>query len=62
VRTSIDDFFGFAQFKKNEWSETHIQVDFDKPSRLPIIDIASKPTGEPEQAFWIELGMACFQH
>lgn len=53
----IMDFF---QFKKPTWQKTVLKYTTDKAVRLPIVDVAIRDVGEDNQAFWIEIGKACY--
>lgn len=48
------------QKRTNKWDKTVINYTTDKSQRLPIIDIAVRDVGKPNQEFRIELGPACF--
>lgn len=43
-----------------EWGQTVLQYKTNKPSRLPIVDIAPLDIGGPEQEFGVEIGPVCF--
>ncbi|KAG5898590.1 hypothetical protein JTB14_016601 [Gonioctena quinquepunctata] len=49
-----------CRYRKNSWAQTVISYSTDKPSRLPITDVGVRDIGEPDQAFWIEIGAVCF--
>merc|ERR1711935_314440 len=42
------------------WASTVFQVDTDKPTRLPIVDVKVRDFGGPDQAFKVEAGQVCF--
>lgn len=44
-----------------EWSKTVIEYRTDKPSRLPILDIAPMDIGGAEQEFGLDIGPVCFK-
>lgn len=46
--------------RENNWGKTIIKYETDKSVRLPIIDIAARDVGKPDQFFWLEIGPACF--
>lgn len=48
------------QYRKDAWAMSILEYSTDKPQRLPIIDIGVRDVGEPNQAFWIEIGAVCF--
>lgn len=49
-----------CRFKRPEWAQTVLSYSTDKPVRLPIMDIAIRDIGQPDQKFWIEVGNVCF--
>lgn len=44
-----------------EWSKTVIEYRTNKPSRLPILDIAPLDIGGADQEFGLDIGPVCFQ-
>jgi len=44
-----------------EWSKTVIEYRTNKPSRLPILDIAPLDIGGAEQEFGLDIGPVCFK-
>lgn len=61
-------FFGLSNFhfilfqsRSNQWSKTEISYHTEKPSRLPIADVAVRDIGEEGQEFAIEVSWVCFQ-
>jgi len=49
------------QRKNNEWGKTIIEYRTNKPSRLPILDIAPLDIGGADQEFRVEVGPVCFK-
>lgn len=49
-----------CQYRTNTWSKTSITYTTEKATRLPIVDISIRDVGEPNQAFWVEVGPVCF--
>ncbi|XP_065221011.1 collagen alpha-2(I) chain-like [Planococcus citri] len=49
-----------CQYKRNEWSSAILNYRTDKPSRLPIADIAVRDVGRSEQSVFVEMGPVCF--
>lgn len=49
-----------CQDEKEEWAKTEIVVDYLKPARLPIVDVALKDIGNLRQKFRLEIGQVCF--
>lgn len=52
--------FNFFQTRSSQWSSSVLSYTTNKSSRLPIIDIAFKDIGKPNQEFWVEIGPVCF--
>jgi len=46
--------------RADNWAKTVIGFETDKPNRLPFVDVGVFDIGEPNQQFYIEIGMACF--
>lgn len=44
-----------------EWSKTVIEYRTNKPSRLPILDIAPLDIGRADQEFGLDIGPVCFK-
>lgn len=44
-----------------EWSKTVIEYRTNKPSRLPILDIAPLDIGGADQEFGLDIGPVCFK-
>lgn len=44
-----------------EWGRTVIEYRTNKPSRLPILDIAPMDIGGAEQEFGLDIGPVCFK-
>merc|ERR1739838_523434 len=44
-----------------EWSKTVIEYRTNKPSRLPILDIAPLDIGGADQEFGMDIGPVCFK-
>ncbi|MEQ2266675.1 hypothetical protein XENORESO_015128, partial [Xenotaenia resolanae] len=44
-----------------EWSKTVIEYRTNKPTRLPILDIAPLDIGGPDQEFGLDIGPVCFK-
>lgn len=68
VAKFVGHFLGFNikflivfQYKKQEWAKTIVEYETDKPGRLPLLDVAVRDVGRPQQMFKIELGLACFK-
>lgn len=53
--------FSFLQRHTGEWSKTVIEYRTNKPSRLPILDIAPLDIGEADQEFGLDIGPVCFK-
>lgn len=51
----------YLQMKSNSWSKTIINYSTEKPTRLPIIDIAVRDIGTAEAEFSIEIGDICYR-
>lgn len=49
------------QRKNNEWGKTIIEYRTNKPSRLPILDIAPLDIGGADQEFGLDIGPVCFK-
>ncbi|VCW49963.1 unnamed protein product [Gulo gulo] len=47
--------------KTNEWRKTIIEYKTNKPSRLPILDIAPLDIGGADQEFRVDVGPVCFK-
>lgn len=47
--------------KTNEWRKTVIEYKTNKPSRLPILDIALLDIGGADQDFIVDVGPVCFK-
>lgn len=47
--------------KTNEWGKTIIEYKTNKPSRLPILDIALLDIGGADQEFGLDIGPVCFK-
>ncbi|KYM93308.1 Collagen alpha-2(I) chain [Atta colombica] len=45
---------------RNKWGKTVVSYETDKPVRLPILDVALRDIGKPEQSFSIEIGPTCY--
>lgn len=54
-------FPSHLQRHTGEWSKTVIEYRTDKPSRLPILDIAPMDIGGAEQEFGLDIGPVCFK-
>lgn len=48
------------QHKKSSWAKTIVEYSTDKPARLPLLDVAVRDLGRPNQMFKVELGLVCF--
>lgn len=57
----INYIFVNLQLRQNHWAKTGILYETDKPIRLPILDMALRDIGRPEQSFFIEIGAACYE-
>lgn len=44
-----------------QWSKTVIEYRTNKPSRLPILDIAPLDIGGADQEFGLDIGPVCFK-
>lgn len=51
----------FKQKKTNEWKKTIIEYKTNKPSRLPILDIAPLDIGGADQEIRLNIGPVCFK-
>lgn len=51
----------FKQKKTNEWRKTIIEYKTNKPSRLPILDIAPLDIGDADQEVSVDVGPVCFK-
>lgn len=49
------------QKKNNKWGKTIIEYRTNKPSRLPILDIAPLDIGGADQEFGVDIGPVCFK-
>lgn len=49
------------QTPSESWSKTEISYTTEKPSRLPIIDVALQGIDDATHEFAIEVGSVCFQ-
>lgn len=49
------------QRKNNQWGKTIIEYRTNKPSRLPILDIAPLDIGGADQEFGLDIGPVCFK-
>lgn len=49
------------QTYNGQWGKTVISYETDKPVRLPIIDVALRDIGKPDQSFSIEIGTVCYE-
>lgn len=49
------------QRKNNKWGKTIIEYRTNKPSRLPILDIAPLDIGGADQEFGVDVGPVCFK-
>lgn len=49
-----------CQHKSSNWARTIVEYQTDKPARLPLLDVAVRDVGRPQQMFRVELGLACF--
>ncbi|TGZ53900.1 Collagen alpha-2(I) chain [Temnothorax longispinosus] len=49
-----------CRFHQDRWGKTIVSYETDKPVRLPILDVALRDIGKPEQSFSIEIGAACY--
>lgn len=49
------------QKKNNQWGKTIIEYRTNKPSRLPILDIAPLDIGGADQEFGLDIGPVCFK-
>lgn len=49
-----------SQLHQDHWGKTIVSYETDKPVRLPILDVALRDIGKPEQSFSIEIGAACY--
>jgi len=47
--------------KNNKWGKTIIEYRTNKPSRLPILDIAPLDIGGADQEFGLHIGPVCFK-
>lgn len=50
----------FSQKSSSEWSQTVFEYRTQKPSKLPIVDMAPVDVGGAEQEFGIDVGPVCF--
>lgn len=48
------------QHKSQDWARTIVEYETDKPGRLPLLDVAIRDVGRPQQMFRVEIGLACF--
>jgi hypothetical protein len=46
--------------RQDAWAKTVLNYKTDKTARLPIVDIGIRDIGDRNQAFWVEIGPACF--
>ena len=44
-----------------EWSKTVLEYRTNKPSRLPILDVAPLDIGGADQEFGLDIGPVCFK-
>lgn len=49
------------QTHNGKWGKTIISYQTDKTIRLPIIDVALRDIGKPNQSFYIEIGNVCYE-
>lgn len=59
-RLRYDAIVDECQHRLPAYAQTILTYKTDKPTRLPIIDIAVRDVGELNQQFWIEIGAVCF--
>lgn len=60
-RLRYDAVLDECQHRSSTYAQTILSYKTEKPTRLPIIDIAVRDIGESNQQFWIEIGAVCFQ-
>lgn len=63
-KTSLNMFCLFVaslQRHTGQWSKTVIEYRTNKPSRLPILDIAPLDIGGADQEFGLDIGPVCFK-
>lgn len=53
--------FNSFQTRSNDWSKTEINYHTERPSRLPMADVAVQDIGKAGQAFAVEVSWVCFQ-
>jgi len=49
-----------CKYKKNSWAKTVFDIDTNKPTRLPIVDVKVEDFGQQHQEFKLEIGQVCF--
>jgi len=49
-----------CQQRSSEWSQTVINFETRRNTRLPIVDVAPSDIGQADQQFGITLGPVCF--
>lgn len=63
-KTSLNMFCLFVaslQRHTGQWSKTVIEYRTNKPSRLPILDVAPLDIGGADQEFGLDIGPVCFK-
>lgn len=53
-------FYLVFQTSSSKWSKTVFEYRSQKPTKLPIIDMAPVDVGGAEQEFGIDVGPVCF--
>ena len=49
-----------CQDKKPDWASAVLNINTNKPTRLPIVDLRVADFGDMDQAFKVEVGQVCF--